>query len=150
LPPLQAHAAPAAVDGNGSTATGAALLAELGRATRQEQRIQQPEKRLSELMGEQAWREPGLGAQTDVDQLQSQVTDLEQQVVGLRERLDERDQELDAARAAKRQLIADLNRNGWSPGTAGRADRSPITPSSPTPSPSWTTSAGRRRPCPRR
>jgi predicted nucleic acid-binding Zn-ribbon protein len=50
------------------------------------------------------------GAPTDVDQLQRRITELEQQVVDLRGRLEERDQELDAARTANRELIANLNR----------------------------------------
>jgi hypothetical protein len=68
------------------------------------------EKKLSELLGEQAWRESGLGAPTDIDQLQRRITDLEQQVVDLRGQLDERDQELEAARTANRDLITNLNR----------------------------------------
>jgi hypothetical protein len=42
---------------------------------------QQLEKRLSELLGEQAWRATGLGAPTDIDQLQQRIATLEQQVV---------------------------------------------------------------------
>jgi len=58
------------------------------------------ERKLSELLGESAWRESGLGAPADIDHLQRQVTTLEQQVFGLRAEIEERDQELKAGRAA--------------------------------------------------
>jgi polyhydroxyalkanoate synthesis regulator phasin len=83
-----------------------------GQITRQATRIRQLEKKLSDLMGEQAWRESGLGAAADIDQLHRRITNLEQQVVDLRDQLNERDQELDAAGAANRERIANLNRSG--------------------------------------
>jgi hypothetical protein len=36
-------------------------------------RIQQLEKRLSEILGEQAWRQSGLGAPDDIEQLKACV-----------------------------------------------------------------------------
>jgi hypothetical protein len=57
---------------------------------------QQLERRLSEVLGEQAWRQSGLGAPDGIDILIM----LEQQVVDLRLQLEERDDELDA-RAAR-------------------------------------------------
>src|SRR6516165_8293633 len=45
------------------------LLAAQQRCTRMAARTQQLETRLSELLGEQAWRATGLGAPTDTDQL---------------------------------------------------------------------------------
>jgi transposase-like protein len=66
--------------------------------------------RLSETLGQHAWRESGLGAPDDVAHLQAQVVELDQQVAELRRQLMERDDELDAARAANRELIARLNR----------------------------------------
>lgn len=81
-----------------------------GQVTRQAAQIRQLESKLSELLGEQAWRDSGLGAPADIDQLQRRITDLEQQVVDLKSQLEERDQELDAARAANRELITNLNR----------------------------------------
>jgi chromosome segregation ATPase len=72
-------------------------------------RTQQLETRLSELLGEQAWRATGLGAPTDIDQLQHRIVPLEQQIVELRLQLEERDQDLAAARAANRELMAQLN-----------------------------------------
>ncbi|MGW5748515.1 DUF6262 family protein [Amycolatopsis sp. NPDC003861] len=113
----QVHAAqanPAAADGGGPVVSRASLQADLanthGQITRQAAHIRQLEKKLSELMGEQAWRESGLGAPTDIEHLQRQITQLEQRVVDLRGQLEERDQELEAARTANRELIANLNR----------------------------------------
>jgi hypothetical protein len=85
------------------------LLAAQQRCTRMAARTQQLETRLSELLGEQAWRATGLGAPTDIDQLQQRILMLEQQVVELRVQLEERDQDLSAARAANRELMAQLN-----------------------------------------
>jgi hypothetical protein len=59
---------------------------------------------------QQAWRESGLGAPIDIDQLQHRVTQLEQLVSELRGQLNDREQELDAARAANRELIINVNR----------------------------------------
>jgi polyhydroxyalkanoate synthesis regulator phasin len=81
------------------------------RAKRQTSRVRQLEKKLSELMGDNAWRESGLGAPDDIDSLKRRITELEQQVVDLKEDLAERDQELDAARGANRDLINQLNRS---------------------------------------
>ena len=72
-------------------------------------RVRQLEKRLSEALGEQAWRESGLGVPADIDALSQQVTHLEQQAIDLRLQLEERDQDLAAARAANRELMAQLN-----------------------------------------
>lgn len=109
-----AQASPAAADGGGPAVSRASLQADLanarGRLTRQATRIRQLENKLSELLGEHAWRESGLGAPTDIDQLQRRITDLEQQVVDLRGQIEERDQELEAARTANRDLITNLNR----------------------------------------
>lgn len=85
------------------------LLAAQQRCTRMAARTQQLETRLSELLGEQAWRATGLGTPTDIDQLQQQIIALEQQVVDLHLQLEERDQDLAAARTANRELMAQLN-----------------------------------------
>ena len=69
----------------------------------------QLERRLSEALGEQAWRESGLGAPADIDALNHKLTHLEQQAIDLRLQLDDRDQDLAAARAANRELISQLN-----------------------------------------
>ena len=85
------------------------LLAAGERAIRLNARVQQLEKRLSEALGEQAWRESGLGAPADIDALQQKITHLEQQAAGLKLQLAERGQDLDAARAANRELMTRLN-----------------------------------------
>ena len=72
-------------------------------------RVQQLEHRLSEALGQQAWRESGLGAPDDIDQLKQQIVTLEQRIVDLRLQLEERDQDLAAARAANRELMAQIN-----------------------------------------
>lgn len=71
---------------------------------------QQLERRLSELLGEQAWRDSGLGAPPDVDQLQQELTRSQQRNIELADQLNERNAELAAARAANRELITTLNR----------------------------------------
>jgi hypothetical protein len=85
------------------------LLAAQERSARLAARVRQLEKRLSEAPGEQAWRESGLGAPADIDALSQKVTHLEQQAIDLRLQLGEREQDLAAARAANRELMAQLN-----------------------------------------
>jgi Family of unknown function (DUF6262) len=107
-------APPASGDGHsGPGVTRASLQADLlaahERALRLTARIRQLEKRLSEAIGEQAWRESGLGAPADIDALQQKIIHLEQQAADLQLRLAERDQDLDAARAANRELMTQLN-----------------------------------------
>ncbi|MFD4392602.1 hypothetical protein [Streptomyces sp. NPDC058495] len=68
------------------------------------------EARLSEVLGEQVWRESGVGGPDDAEQLQARITTLEQQVVDLELTLQDRDNDLAAARAANRELMAQLNR----------------------------------------
>jgi hypothetical protein len=106
-------APPAAGDGNGPAVTRASLQADLlaagERAIRMNARAQQREKRLSEALGEKAWRECGLGQTPDLDQLRHEATGLQQQIIDLRLKLEERVEELRAARAANRDLIAQLN-----------------------------------------
>ncbi len=85
------------------------LLAAGDRTQRLNSRVRQLEKRLSETLGEKAWQESGLGVPADIDALNQTISHLEQQVIDLRLQLDERDQDLTAARAANRELIAQLN-----------------------------------------
>ncbi|WP_327092603.1 DUF6262 family protein [Nonomuraea sp. NBC_01738] len=97
----------------GPTVSRASLQADLAnsqaRCTRLAGRVHQLEKRLSEILGEQAWRESGLGAPDDIEQVKARITTLEQQVVDMRLREEELTDELDAARAANRELMARLN-----------------------------------------
>ena len=100
-------------DTPGPTVTRASLQADLlaagERTQRLNSRIRQLEKRLSEALGEKTWQESGLGSAPDIDALHQTINHLEQQVIDLRLQLDERDQDLAAARAANRELIAQLN-----------------------------------------
>ena len=112
----QVHALAAAPPAAGGTprpavtrASQADLLAAHERAARLHARVRQLEKRLSEALGEQAWRESGLGAPPDTDALNDTITQLEQQAADLRIQLSERDDELAAARAVNRDLMTRIN-----------------------------------------
>jgi hypothetical protein len=54
-------------------------------------------------------RDSGLGAPDDIRSLQLALTDHDQQLLELRRQLEDRDDELAAARAANRELITQLN-----------------------------------------
>ena len=88
------------------------LLAARERAARLAARVRQLEGRLSQMLGQQAWHESGLGAPADIDALQQKITHLEQQAIDLRLQLEERDQDLNAARAANRELMTQINTPG--------------------------------------
>jgi len=107
------EAQPPNTPGVGPSASRASLQADLlnaqQRAARLAARVHQLEQRLSEALGEQAWHESGLGTPDDIDQLKQRIVTLEQHTVDLRLQLEERDQDLDAARAANRELMAQLN-----------------------------------------
>jgi len=112
----QVHVAqtrPAAAENDGPIVSRASLQADLanaqGQIARQATRIRQLESKLSQMLGEQAWRESGLGAPEDIDKLKRRITELEQEVVDLGRQLEERGEELDAARAANREMITRLN-----------------------------------------
>jgi chromosome segregation ATPase len=85
------------------------LLNAQQRFTRLNSRVQQLEKRLSTVLGEQAWNETGLGAPDDIDQLKQQIVHLEQHIIDQRLQHEEHTQDLDAARAANRELMTQLN-----------------------------------------
>lgn len=104
---------PATGNDTGPGVTRASLQADLlaahERAVRLAARIQQLEKRLSEALGEQTWHESGLGAPADIDALNQRINQLEQRHIDLQQELDERDDDLAAARATNRELMARLN-----------------------------------------
>ena len=56
-----------------------------------------------------AAHERAIGAPADIDALGQKITHLEQQAADLRQQLEERDDELAAARAANRELMTRLN-----------------------------------------
>ncbi|WP_405577321.1 hypothetical protein [Streptomyces sp. NBC_01092] len=109
------HAAAAAPPEEGRIAavSRASLRADLTNALERNRRltvrVRELEKRLSESLGETAWKEAGLGASAGIDQLQRRITLLEQDLTDMRGQLDERTEELDAARAANRELTRALN-----------------------------------------
>jgi hypothetical protein len=111
---IASAAEPPASPAGGPAASRASLIADLAaaheRAARLTQHNRQLQQRLSELLGEQAWHQSGLGAPPDISALQQQITGLEQHNVELRRELSERGDELEAARAANRDLIAQVNR----------------------------------------
>ena len=104
---------PVAGDGNGPGVSRASLQTDLlaagERAARLHSRVRQLEKRLSETLGEQAWRESGLGTPADIDALNQKIIHLEQQAIDLRLQLEEQGDELAAARATNRELMTQLN-----------------------------------------
>ena len=107
------QAAPPATGEPGPAVTRASLQADLlaanERAIRLTGRIRQLETRLSDVLGEQAWHESGLGVPADIDALNQKITYLEQRTADLQLQLTERDQDLAAARAASRELMTRLN-----------------------------------------
>jgi hypothetical protein len=105
LPPASGTAGPAVT----CASLQADLLAAHERSARLAARVRQLEKRLSEALGEQAWRESGLGAPADIDALGQKITHLEQQAIDLRLQLEEQGEDLAAARATNRELMAQLN-----------------------------------------
>ncbi|WP_239656550.1 hypothetical protein [Mycobacterium riyadhense] len=110
---LQADPAVSTGSGTGPAVTRASLQADLlaahERAARLNARVQHLEKRLSEALGEQTWRESGLGAPADIDALHQRINQLEQHNLDLLQQLDERDEDLAAARTTNRELMARLN-----------------------------------------
>ena len=79
----QVHAAaaqPPGAPGAGPAVTRASLQADLlaaqQRCVRMAARAQQLQTRLSALLGEQAWRESGLGAPDDIDQLKRKYSEV--------------------------------------------------------------------------
>ncbi len=109
-----AEAAPPPASGTAGPAVSRAslqadLLAAHERAIRLAARIRQLEQRLSDELGQQTWRESGLGAPADIDALHQKITHYEQQAADLRLQLEDRDDELAAARAANRELMTRLN-----------------------------------------
>jgi hypothetical protein len=79
------------------------------RTTRLAASIQQLESACPKHSASKPGASPGLGTPDDVEQLKQHIITLEQQAADLRLQLDERDQELQAARAANRELMTQLN-----------------------------------------
>lgn len=67
------------------------------------------EERLSELLGTQISQRTGLGPPPDTTALKEELDKLGHQILDLRRTLEERDEELAAAREANRRMMAELN-----------------------------------------
>ncbi|MEU2502328.1 hypothetical protein [Streptomyces sp. NRRL F-5527] len=100
----------------GADVTTASLRADLAnanaRAARLAARVTQLEEALSRRLGEKAWAESGLGDSAGVAELKTTITHLEQHNAELARQIEEREAELEAARAANRQLTRALNHQG--------------------------------------
>lgn len=99
--------------GRGPTVSRTSLQADLltanARGARLTEQVRQLEQRLSEALGQQIWQRTGIGPSADIDRLQARITELEQQNLDLRLQLEEKDDELSAARAANRELTKTIN-----------------------------------------
>lgn len=75
-------------------------------------RVRQLENRLSTQLGDAVWAESGLGAPVDIDQLQRRIALLEQELAAKSGELEDRSEELEAARSANRELTRAINLRG--------------------------------------
>jgi peptidoglycan hydrolase CwlO-like protein len=113
----QIHAR-AAAPGTSPASTAASrqsLLADLANLQEQNQRLRRHNlsltARLSEVLGAEVFATSGIGHHDETGKLRTRITELEQTILDLRQQLQERADELDAARAANRDLMALANRN---------------------------------------
>jgi hypothetical protein len=117
---IHARAATAPGTSPASTATSRqSLLADLANLEEQNQRLQRQNfnltTRLSEALGAEVLQASGIGHTGETGHLRSRIAELEQHLLDLRQQLQERTDELDAARAANRDLMALANRKETGP-----------------------------------
>jgi hypothetical protein len=94
-----------------STASLRAEVANLqAQNTRLVRHITKLEHRLSDTLGATIYQASGIGAPDSTAEQQHRITELEQQLLDLRRQLEERTDDLTAARAANRELMTELNR----------------------------------------
>lgn len=97
-----------------TTASRQSLLADLANLKEHNQRLRRQNTsltaRLSEVLGEEVFHASGIGRTDETEQLRARTGELEQQILDLRQELEERTDELDAARAANRDLMTLANR----------------------------------------
>lgn len=97
----------------GTQVSRKSLLADVANLTARNGRlsahISRLERRLSEALGQAAWEASGLGAPADIETLTRRTIELEQQILNLHAELVERGEDLAAARAANRELMAQIN-----------------------------------------
>jgi Family of unknown function (DUF6262) len=80
------------------------------RNRRLEQHARSLEDRMSELLGTQISQRTGLGVPPGTAALREEIEKLSQQILDLRRALEERDEELAAAREANRKMMAELTK----------------------------------------
>ncbi|WP_412076610.1 DUF6262 family protein [Streptomyces xanthophaeus] len=117
LAQIQAAAAePRTAPGVGPAVSRASLLADLANGEERNKRLAERvlllEKRLSEAIGEDVWKQAGLGTPDDADGLKRQIVALEEANADLRLKLEEAADDLAAARGTNRELMAQLNAGG--------------------------------------
>ena len=90
------------------------LLADLANLKEQNLRLRRHNTsltaRLSEVLGEEVFHASGIGRTDDTGQLRARLGELGQQILDVRQELEERAGELDASRAANRDLMTLVNR----------------------------------------
>jgi hypothetical protein len=117
----QIHARAAAPAGSpaSTAASRQSLLADLANLREQNQRLRKQNTgltaRLSEVLGEEVFRASGIGRTDDTEALRARVGQLEQELLDLRQELEKRTDDLNAARAANRDLMALANRKPAGP-----------------------------------
>ena len=111
---IHARAAAPGTSPASTAATRQSLLADLANLREQNQRLQRQNHtlaaRLSEVLGEEVFQASGIGRIGETEQLRARVAELEQQILDLRQELEERTDELDASRVANRDLMTLANR----------------------------------------
>jgi Family of unknown function (DUF6262) len=118
----QIHARAAAAPGTSPASTATtrqSLLADLANLQEQNQRLRRQNlsltTRLSETLGAEVFHASGIGHPGETGQLPTRIAELEQHLLDLSQQLQDRTDELDAARAANRDLIALANQKPADP-----------------------------------
>jgi hypothetical protein len=112
----QIHARAAALEASpaSTAASMQSLLADLANLREQNQRLRRQNlsltARLSEVLGDEVFQASGMGRTDESEPLRARAAELEQQILDLRQELEERTDELDASRAANRDLMTLANR----------------------------------------
>jgi hypothetical protein len=116
---IHARSAAPASSPASTAASKQSLLADLANLREQNQRLRKQNTdltaRLSEALGEEVFRASGIGRTDDTEALRAHAGQLEQQLLDLRQELEERTDDLNAARAANRDLMALANRKPAGP-----------------------------------
>lgn len=104
----------------GSTRTShRSLLADIANLRAHNERLRHQNaklaERLSEVFGDRVFHDAGLTRTDEIDSLRKRVAELEQQLLDCRQDLQDRDDDLAAARAANRDLMASINSRAQQP-----------------------------------